>query len=76
MITFYLYSSGLSKELCKMEVLGKTVITISKNGDQYTTKTETPGLPTKEITYRLGEPFDAENYSGKKYKVSQALFTY
>ncbi|RUS87354.1 hypothetical protein EGW08_004896 [Elysia chlorotica] len=61
-------ASGMPKEFCTMEVLGNALVTISKDGDLYTTRTENPGLPAKQMVYRLGEPFETENYSGKKYK--------
>ncbi|GFS22648.1 fatty acid-binding protein 12 [Elysia marginata] len=63
-------TSGVPKELCTEENLGKCRVHVSMDGDYITSKTEMPGMPTKEIKYKMGEPFEMETPKGK-FKVRE-----
>ncbi|KAK3801366.1 hypothetical protein RRG08_059068 [Elysia crispata] len=66
-------ASGTPKELCTEEVLSKTLVTISMDGDEFTSKTEIPGIPTKEYKFKLGVPFEYDAPDGRKFKVTTTL---
>ena len=59
--------SGIGFATRKAAILLTPTVTITKNGDKYTMKTETK-LKTTEFTFELGKEFDEARQDGKTVK--------
>ncbi|RUS87352.1 hypothetical protein EGW08_004894 [Elysia chlorotica] len=66
----YALASGTPKEYCTKEVISKSVVTISMDGDEFVSKTEVPGMPAREIRFKIGVPFEYEAADGRKFKIT------
>nr|WPK49601.1 FABP2 [Viridiscus sp. 1 JF-2023a]WPK49603.1 FABP2 [Viridiscus perviridis] len=63
----YMKSIGVGMVMRKLGANATPVVTITKNGDVYTVKSETT-FKTSEFSFRLGEEFDEETPDGRRVK--------
>ncbi|XP_042317266.1 fatty acid-binding protein 5 [Sceloporus undulatus] len=67
----YMKTLGVSMPMRKLGSMAKPDITISREGDKYTVKTEST-FKTSEFCFKLGEKFEEDTLDGRK---TQTLIT-